>query len=58
MKIRYNDTVFSPNGTLDSGNMSSNERLFIDDLSNEKHCRQNANTSIRSDFTRYSILIL
>ena len=53
MKNRYNDTVFSPGGTLESGHIRGNEVLFSEDLRDERGQRRKLRNTARNDFTRY-----
>ena len=54
MKNRYNDTVFSPGGTLESGHISGNEAFLSEDSRDERGNRRKLRNSTRNDFTRYS----
>ena len=53
MKNRYNDTVFSPGGTLESGRIRSNELLVSEDLRVERGHQRKLRNNARNDFTRY-----
>ena len=54
MKNRYNDTVFSPGGTLEGGHISGNEAFLSEDSRDERGNRRKLRNSTRNDFTRYS----
>ena len=53
MKNRYNDTVFSPGGTLESGRIRGNEVLLSEDLRVERGHQRKLRNNARNDFTRY-----
>ena len=53
MKNRYNDTVFSPGGTLESVHIRGNEALLSEDSRDERGHRRKCRISARNDFTRY-----
>ena len=53
MKNRYNDTVFSPGGTLESGRIRSNDVLVSEDLRVERGHQRKLRNNARNDFTRY-----